>query len=612
MEKRLLAALLVICTFLGSLPFALAEGTKVYIIANNLKILEKASSSAKNLGTMAYGQSLICLDVDEKWAKVENDKGQTGYCRAEYLSEENPNTLDETIYIKENRVNVYRRPTTSSDVMMELQKNDSYTCVAVTEDGKWARLKNGKYYGYVKASQITAEEPEQETKPVIPDLGEDEDAPEDEEDVAGTTVYIASNTLKAYKKASSSSTVLGTMSFGERMKLLALDDDWAKIENPDGDVGWCKFSGLTTKNPNTLDERYYLAKDGVSVYAKPSTSAKVLATGEMNDRITVVAITNDEDWLRVERSGGYGYVQAKYASKSKVEADEPEEDKPDEDEPEEDEEELNPFIETRVYVVNATLKVYKKESTSSTQLVLMSLGEKLTLTGLDGSWAQVRTGGGTVGYCKYEGLSTANPNKYDETLYAKGDGVKLYKNATTDSEVLSTADINTKLTGVAISPDGDWIRVKRSSGYAYVRDDDVSKSKVETRSDDIEDIIDLAKDQLGKKYVYGADGPNYFDCSSLTQYCFKKAAGVSLSRTAQKQGYENKYEKISSTSDLRRGDLVFFNTNDSDSDLCDHVGIYLGSREFIHASSAAEKVIISSLSSGYYKRTFSWGRRVFE
>lgn len=592
MKKRLLAVLMAICTLLGCLPCAVAEGYKVYIIANNLKVLERASSSADNLGTMAYGQSLTCLAVNGDWAKVENADGEIGYCKAEYLSTENPNTLEEKIYIREDGVKVYRRPTTSAGVMMTLMQNDSYTCVAITEDGSWVRLKNGKYYGYVKAKYISSTQ-----------IGGETDEPEmdEDEDISGTSVYVISNTLKVYQKASSSSKLLGTLSFGDKMKLVSLEDDWAKIENPSGDTGYCKFSRLSTKNPNTLEERRYLNENGVSIHAKPTTDAKLLATGKLNDRITVVAVTEDGDWLRIERGSGYGFVQAKYASKNKIEDDDAE-----------DEEETNPFIETKVYVVSATLKVYEKESTSAKQLVLMSLGEKLTLTGVDGSWARVRTGGGTEGYCKYSGLSTANPNKYDEPLYAKGDGIKIYKNATTDAEVIKTVNVNTRLTGVAISPGEDWIRIENGSAYAYVRSSDVSKSKIDTSSEEIEDIIDLAKDQLGKKYVYGADGPSYFDCSSLTQYCFKKAAAVSLSRTAQKQGYESKYEKISSTSSLKRGDLVFFNTNDSDSDLCDHVGIYLGSREFIHASSAAGKVIISSLSSGYYNRTFSWGRRIFE
>ena len=64
-------------------------------------------------------------------------------------------------------------------------------------------------------------------------------------------------------------------------------------------------------------------------------------------------------------------------------------------------------------------------------------------------------------------------------------------------------------------------------------------------------------------------------------------------------------------SELKRGDLVFFDTV-SDDDLSDHAGLYLGGGKFIHASSSAGKVIVSTLASGYYNRVFSWGRRVLE
>ena len=77
------------------------------------------------------------------------------------------------------------------------------------------------------------------------------------------------------------------------------------------------------------------------------------------------------------------------------------------------------------------------------------------------------------------------------------------------------------------------------------------------------------------------------------------------------QGYSNTYTKIGSVSELRRGDLVYFNTI-SDGDLSDHAGIYLGAGYFIHASSGQGKVVVSSLASGYYNQVFSWGRRVFD
>ena len=123
-------------------------------------------------------------------------------------------------------------------------------------------------------------------------------------------------------------------------------------------------------------------------------------------------------------------------------------------------------------------------------------------------------------------------------------------------------------------------------------------------------IIETAKKYLGCKYVYACEDPPYFDCSGLTQYVFKQY-GYSLLRTAYQQGYNDKYQKLT-MSQLKTGDLVFFNTNLTDGDLCDHTGIYIGNGDFIHASSSAAKVIISNLNTGYYSQRFSWGRRILE
>ena len=125
----------------------------------------------------------------------------------------------------------------------------------------------------------------------------------------------------------------------------------------------------------------------------------------------------------------------------------------------------------------------------------------------------------------------------------------------------------------------------------------------------LEYVIYVAQSKLGKPYVWGAFGPDKFDCSGFTYYCFKQI-GVELKQSAYTQGYDSSQPMISSIPDLRRGDLVFFNTV-TDSDLSDHAGLYLGNGYFIHASSGGGKVMVSNLASGYYNRVFAWGRRVF-
>ncbi|MGL5150254.1 MAG: C40 family peptidase [Clostridium sp.] len=114
--------------------------------------------------------------------------------------------------------------------------------------------------------------------------------------------------------------------------------------------------------------------------------------------------------------------------------------------------------------------------------------------------------------------------------------------------------------------------------------------------------VNLAMSQLGKPYVYGAAGPNSFDCSGLTSYVFRQV-GISIPRTSSAQyGVGAKVSK----QDLRAGDLVFFNTYGSIS----HVGIYIGGGEFIHSPRTGKPVMISNLNSGYYKERYAGARRV--
>ena len=106
-------------------------------------------------------------------------------------------------------------------------------------------------------------------------------------------------------------------------------------------------------------------------------------------------------------------------------------------------------------------------------------------------------------------------------------------------------------------------------------------------------------------------GPDSFDCSGFTFYCITELYDLPIKRTAYEQGYDDTFLKVENISDLKIGDLVFFNTV-SDKDLCDHAGIYIGNNEFIHSSSANRKVIISNLKGTFYESSFSWGRRLIE
>lgn len=111
--------------------------------------------------------------------------------------------------------------------------------------------------------------------------------------------------------------------------------------------------------------------------------------------------------------------------------------------------------------------------------------------------------------------------------------------------------------------------------------------------------VQVAMDQLGKPYVWGAAGPNSFDCSGLTMFAYANA-GISLSHYTGAQFNEGQHVP---QSDLRPGDLVFFGTS------LGHMGMYIGSGNFIHAPHSGDVVKISPLS-GYYQSEYAGAVRI--
>ena len=97
--------------------------------------------------------------------------------------------------------------------------------------------------------------------------------------------------------------------------------------------------------------------------------------------------------------------------------------------------------------------------------------------------------------------------------------------------------------------------------------------------------------QLGRPYVWGATGPDSFDCSGLTMRAWG-TAGVSLPHFAAFQ-YQSSHPI--GYGDLRPGDLLFWATDGSDSDSIYHEAIYLGNQQMIQAPRSGENVEVSSI-----------------
>ncbi len=165
----------------------------------------------------------------------------------------------------------------------------------------------------------------------------------------------------------------------------------------------------------------------------------------------------------------------------------------------------------------------------------------------------------------------------------------------------------------AISNPSKKVKVKKpevSASSSNKRSTSTKPIKVASRgsgafmgSADISSVLSYAKKYTGTRYVYGASGPNGFDCSGFTMHVMGNF-GIKLPHTARGQ---SAYGIAVPKNNLKPGDLVFFATSGNSS--ISHVGIYIGGGSFIHAATSSG-ITVSRLSESYYSRRYVTARRI--
>ncbi len=289
---------------------------------------------------------------------------------------------------------------------------------------------------------------------------------------------------------------------------------------------------------------------------------------------------------------------------------------------------------------------------NATDILEVKKDEEVTITETLGDWVCIQTST-TKGWIRADKLKSAKEEKQEETkteeqpqveekqetllkkAYVNTQTANMRKEANTASEIVTSLALNTEVEVYA--EENGWSKIKVNGQEGYISTALLSDKKTETsrsletprkkaESTTTENtstkketttqsttsttaqtsgkgatVVATAKNYIGSKYVYGATGPNSFDCSGFTQYVFK-LHGVSLNRTAAAQ-YSNGVAV--DRANLQPGDLVMFGKSG-----INHVGIYIGGGQIVHAANPSRGVTIDTITSGYYNNNYVGARRV--
>ena len=335
----------------------------------------------------------------------------------------------------------------------------------------------------------------------------------------------------------------------------------------------------------------------------PSTSYSIINVLMNGQKVEYISTSGS--WLKVKYNGVTGYVHGDYVSKGTTD---------------------NSTTGTTKYVsASVGLNVRSGAGTSYSKLGKLEYKEKVTVLSTSNGWSKINYNGKT-GYVDSSYLKSTVPGSTDDNTNNETTGTTKYVNTTSGLNVRSGAGTSYSKLGkleykekvIVLSTSNGWSKINYNGKTGYV-DSSYLQSTVpgsngnnannnnNTVSTKANEVIAYAKTLLGKPYVWGAQGPNSFDCSGFTYYVFKNKAGIVLPRTSSAQ---SKYGTYVSKSNLKAGDLVFFDTNGANDGNVSHVGMYIGNGQMIHASYGQKKIVIANFNDSYYQKAYVNARRV--
>ena len=279
------------------------------------------------------------------------------------------------------------------------------------------------------------------------------------------------------------------------------------------------------------------------------------------------------------------------------------------------------------FVTASALRLRSGAGTNTATLDYASQNEVVVLLDRIGDWYKVNYNL-QIGFMHKNYLRTAT-RENAELGYGRvnGSGVNVRSGPGTGYSALGKA--YTGDSAYIIGINAGWYKVIFQSAIGYIRSDylDLTEIPYENQDSDqeplffrggqstgrpvspealkgvsAEAIIATAKQYIGVPYVWGGSTPSGFDCSGFVQYVFARH-GIALPRTSAQQYTVGTWV---AKSNLRPGDLVFYNTSGSG---VSHLGIYIGNGQFIHASTS-RGVMISEMSNSYWSARYYGARRI--
>ena len=448
-------------------------------------------------------------------------------------------------------LNVRKTPESFGEVIGKLYRGGACEIIDTSKDG-WYKISSGGVTGYVSSQYIHTGEKAREMA----------------EEFVAERAIVQADKLNVRSEASQNGEVVGQVLANERYLVRGREEGWIQIEDGYISADYVEIE-LALDEAHKQDMRTTvlslydnLGVSNVSGYLNirdnPSErTGKIIGKLESNAGCDIISET-DDGWYKIRSGKVTGYVKGDYiltGQKAKDKAMQ---------------------VSHLIAIANTSgVNVRSEPNTSSSIWTQIAANERFHVVSQQDGWVEI----------ELDDTTAFISSDYVDVKYGLNEAIKY-----TPIVVAQTSTSKPKATTAAASSGGSTAKpsTSGSSSTSKPQTSAPAGSSAGSVSSSRANIVNYAVQFVGNPYVYGGTSlTNGADCSGFVQSVMKHF-GVSLPRTSRDQG--NAGRGISS-GEMRPGDLVFYAGS---SGTINHVALYIGGGQVVHASNAKTGIKIST------------------
>ncbi|WP_060665148.1 SH3 domain-containing protein [Bacillus sp. CHD6a] len=383
-----LIALLLFSTIFSFLDPSDVQANRTVVVATDvLNVRETPDANSTIISKVQRGESYPVVESQGEWLKIQITSSKTGWVASFLVTESSEGarstasrSSDEAnVQVLTDDLRVRSGPGTNFSVVGFLHANA--TAVQYLEENEnWVKVHSDGVEGWVAKEFVTILAKKKKEQAETPE------ETEQTEETGGQSATITTDGLNIRSEPTTQSKVLGTLSSGHQVEVIAIRGDWLNISF-NGTVGWIHSdyaniikSPLDTQNSGSPKVEATIKVAGLNVRSEPTLNGKVLE--QLPEGTIVMIISERNNWCEIEYDNGKtGWIAGWFLEKSGVSSPP-----------------SSTSSDGTIVIVDDATNIRSAPSTDSKVILRADEGEEFSIVGLEDNWYKIKLQDGSEGY----------------------------------------------------------------------------------------------------------------------------------------------------------------------------------------------------------------------